>query len=118
MPRALCDAALDIRHVTSISRSTRQDHDRRCASLRGWVVYAKKPFGGPQAVLAYLSRYTHRIAISNSRLLFERSRRMVSGMDTKKDIFVLWEYLDLLEKEGEDLREQVDAIGSIRTPKA
>jgi hypothetical protein len=34
-----------------------------------WVVYAKRPFGGPQAVLAYLSRYTHRVAISNSRLL-------------------------------------------------
>jgi hypothetical protein len=34
-----------------------------------WVVYAKRPFGGPQAVLAYLARYTHRVAISNSRLL-------------------------------------------------
>jgi Putative transposase len=34
-----------------------------------WVVYAKEPFGGPQAVLAYLSRYTHRVAISNRRLL-------------------------------------------------
>src|ERR1700688_1035071 len=34
-----------------------------------WVVYAKKPFGGPQAVLAYLSRYTHRVAIANSRLI-------------------------------------------------
>jgi hypothetical protein len=34
-----------------------------------WVVYAKPPFAGPEAVLAYLSRYTHRIAISNSRLL-------------------------------------------------
>ena len=34
-----------------------------------WVVYAKRPFGGPQAVLAYLSRYTHRIAISNHRLI-------------------------------------------------
>jgi hypothetical protein len=34
-----------------------------------WVVYSKRPFGGPQAVLAYLSRYTHRVAISNSRLL-------------------------------------------------
>jgi Putative transposase/Transposase zinc-binding domain len=33
-----------------------------------WVVYAKRPFGGPGAVLAYLSRYTHRIAIANSRL--------------------------------------------------
>ena len=34
-----------------------------------WVVYAKSPFGGPQAVLAYLSRYTHRVAISNHRLV-------------------------------------------------
>lgn len=34
-----------------------------------WVTYAKPPFGGPEAVLAYLSRYTHRIAISNSRLV-------------------------------------------------
>jgi hypothetical protein len=34
-----------------------------------WVVYAKEPFAGPQAVLAYLSRYTHRVAISNSRLI-------------------------------------------------
>jgi Zn finger protein HypA/HybF involved in hydrogenase expression len=34
-----------------------------------WVVYAKRPFAGPDAVLAYLSRYTHRVAISNGRLL-------------------------------------------------
>ena len=34
-----------------------------------WVVYAKRPFAGPAAVLAYLSRYTHRVAISNQRLL-------------------------------------------------
>lgn len=41
------------------------------AALRNidWVVYAKEPFAGPKAVLAYLSRYTHRIAISNSRLI-------------------------------------------------
>jgi hypothetical protein len=38
---------------------------RRCE----WGVYAKRPFAGPGAVLAYLSRYTHRVAISNSRLL-------------------------------------------------
>jgi len=34
-----------------------------------WLVYAKRPFAGPKAVLAYLSRYTHRIAISNRRLI-------------------------------------------------
>ena len=33
------------------------------------MVYAKRPFGGPETVLAYLSRYTHRVAISNSRLI-------------------------------------------------
>jgi Putative transposase/Transposase zinc-binding domain len=45
--------------------------DRWLAPLRQceWVVYAKRPFAGPAAVLAYLSRYTHRVAISNSRLL-------------------------------------------------
>jgi hypothetical protein len=34
-----------------------------------WHVYCKPPFGGPEAVLAYLSRYTHRVAISNHRLI-------------------------------------------------
>lgn len=34
-----------------------------------WFVYSKKPFAGPKAVLAYLSRYTHRVAISNRRLI-------------------------------------------------
>ncbi len=43
---------------------------RRLAALRriDWVVYAKRPFGGPEQVLAYLGRYTHRVAIANSRL--------------------------------------------------
>jgi hypothetical protein len=43
----------------------------RLRALRGvdWVVYAKRPFGGPEQVLAYLGRYTHRVAISNSRLV-------------------------------------------------
>ena len=44
---------------------------RWLAPLRSceWVVYAKRPFAGPKAVLAYLSRYTHRVAISNRRLV-------------------------------------------------
>src|SRR5205823_14964455 len=41
----------------------------RQATARKWVVYAKRPFAGPQQVLAYLSRYTHRVAISPRRLL-------------------------------------------------
>ena len=41
----------------------------RAAAQPNWVVYAKRPFAGPAQVLTYLSRYTHRIAITNSRLL-------------------------------------------------
>ncbi len=48
-----------------------EDFDKYLSPLRkiDWVVYAKRPFAGPEAVLAYLSRYTHRVAISNSRLI-------------------------------------------------
>jgi hypothetical protein len=41
-----------------------------------WVVYAKRPFGGPAQVLKYLARYTHRVAISNSRLVELRDGRV------------------------------------------
>ena len=36
---------------------------------KSWVVYAKRPFGGPEQVYRYLGRYTHRVAISNTRLV-------------------------------------------------
>lgn len=52
----LSDRRTFIRHLAPVRR-------------RRWVVYAKPPFAGPEAVLAYLSRYTHRVAISNSRLI-------------------------------------------------
>ena len=56
------------------------------------MVYAKRPFAGPQAVLAYLSRYTHRVAISNSRLIalddagvtFKRKDDRIKGRDRLK----------------------------------
>jgi hypothetical protein len=48
-----------------------------------WVVYAKPPFGGPAAVFSYLSRYTHRVAISNSRLI---------ALDDKQVIFKWKDY--------------------------
>lgn len=56
--------------------SDRRAFQRYLAPVRKkrWVVYAKPPFAGPEAVLAYLSRYTHRVAISNSRLIaFEQA---------------------------------------------
>ena len=45
-----------------------------------WFVYCKRPFAGPEAVLAYLARYTHRVAISNSRLIAaDEQRRHLQG---------------------------------------
>lgn len=50
-----------------------------------WVVYAKAPFAGPEQVLAYLARYTHRVAISNSRLLaFDGARVSFKVKDYRK----------------------------------
>ena len=55
--------------MTALGKPTR--FDALCRRMRRikWVVFAKPPFGGPEQVLKYLARYTHRVAISNSRLL-------------------------------------------------
>ena len=51
-----------------------------------WVVYAKPPFGGPQQVLAYLGRYTHRVAISNNRLInFDGGKVSFRWKDYRRD---------------------------------
>ena len=63
-----------------------------------WVVYAKAPLAGPEAVLAYLSRYTHRVAISNSRLI---------GFD---ETGVTFRYKDY-RRQGAD-RQQVMTLGA------
>jgi hypothetical protein len=52
----LSDRGAFLRHIAPVKK-------------KPWVVYAKPPFAGPKAVLAYLSRYTHRVAISNRRLI-------------------------------------------------
>jgi hypothetical protein len=60
-------AGLDFSWNHSRDRSSFLDY---LAPLRAeWVVYAKRPFAGPQQVLDYVGRYTHRVAISNNRLL-------------------------------------------------
>jgi Putative transposase/Transposase zinc-binding domain len=51
---------------------------------KDWVVYAKKPFGSPQTVLDYLGRYTHRVALSNDRILaIDRGQVTLSYRDRK-----------------------------------
>jgi hypothetical protein len=50
----------------------------RLAELRGieWVVFAKRPFAGPEQVLGYLGRYTHRVVIANSRLTADQDGKV------------------------------------------
>jgi hypothetical protein len=70
----LCQAfdAGDLQFFSSLEPLRLRDAFRRyIAPIRkkDWVVYAKRPFAGPEEVLKYVARYTHRIAISNNRLL-------------------------------------------------
>lgn len=55
--------------LTDLQQSDRFREYLAPLKSREWVVYAKRPFAGPEAVLAYLSRYTHRVAIANHRLI-------------------------------------------------
>ena len=65
--------------ATAFSALLRRERRRR------WVVYAKQPFAGPEQVLAYLARYTHRIAISNSRITaFDGQRVTFKVKDYRK----------------------------------
>ncbi|MEX3998752.1 IS91 family transposase [Paraburkholderia sp. EG285A] len=62
----------ELRFFSSLADLAESGRFVRClaeARSTDWVVYAKEPFGGPQQVLDYLGRYTHRVAISNNRLL-------------------------------------------------
>ena len=55
----------DLAHLTDPSAFAACLAAAQCVN---WIVYSKKPFGGPAQVLAYLGRYTHRVAIANSRI--------------------------------------------------
>ena len=62
-------AALDRAHKAGRLVSDDWSRVKRSLHRKTWVVYAKRPFGGPEHVFRYLGRYTHRVAISSSRLL-------------------------------------------------
>jgi hypothetical protein len=52
---------------------------------KSWVIYAKKPFGSPEKVLDYLSRYTHRVALSNDRILNLQNGLVTLSYRDRKD---------------------------------
>jgi hypothetical protein len=73
--RALIDAGKLI-VPSALAEATARARWFAALDPKAWVVYAKRPFGGPERVLKYLARYTHRVAISNSRLVALRDGRV------------------------------------------
>ena len=67
--RLRCGQPQVLRRSRRLGRASRLHPPVAEVRRLAWVVYAKPPFGGPQQVLAYLGRYTHRVAIANSRLV-------------------------------------------------
>ena len=57
----------------------------KASRQKSWVVYAKKPFGSPQTVLDYLGRYTHRVALSNDRILKVQNSLVTLSYRDRKD---------------------------------
>jgi predicted Zn-ribbon and HTH transcriptional regulator len=61
------------------------NNEIKASRQKSWVVYAKKPFGSPQTVLDYLGRYTHRVALSNDRILNVQNGRVTLSYTDRKD---------------------------------
>jgi len=61
------------------------DNEIRASRQKSWVVYAKKPFGSPKTVLDYLGRYTHRVALSNDRILQVENGEVTLSYRDRKD---------------------------------
>jgi hypothetical protein len=57
----------------------------KASRQKDWIVYAKKPFGSPQTVLDYLGRYTHRVALSNERILSVQNGQVTLSYRDRKD---------------------------------
>ena len=61
------------------------NNEIKSSRRKNWVVYAKKPFGSPQTVLDYLGRYTHRVALSNNRILEVQNSQVTLSYRDRKD---------------------------------
>ena len=61
------------------------NNEIKASRKKSWVVYAKKPFGSPQTVLDYLGRYTHRVALSNDRILNVQNGQVTLSYRDRKD---------------------------------
>jgi hypothetical protein len=61
------------------------NNETNASRLKNWIVYAKRPFGSPHTVLDYLGRYTHRVALSNHRILNVQNGQVTLSYRDRKD---------------------------------
>ena len=61
------------------------NNEIKASRQKSWVVYAKKPFGSPEKVFDYLGRYTHRVALSNDRILNMQNGQVTFSYRYRKD---------------------------------
>jgi Putative transposase/Transposase zinc-binding domain len=74
-----------LKHTIDRGKITVANNETQALWKKSWVVYAKKPFGSPQTVLDYLGRYTHRVALSNDRIVKVENGQVTLSYRDRKD---------------------------------
>ena len=74
-----------LKHSIARGKIASTDNAVKASRQKHWIVYAKKPFGSPRTVLDYLGRYTHRVALSNDRILKIENRKILLSYRDRKD---------------------------------
>jgi hypothetical protein len=74
-----------LQHACEIGKIPAANNELKASRQKSWNVYAKKPFGSPKTVLDYLGRYTHRVALSNDRILNAQNGQVTLSYRDRKD---------------------------------
>jgi Putative transposase/Transposase zinc-binding domain len=74
-----------LQHNVDRGKLLSKSQETKRAKKKSWVVYAKKPFGSPHTVLDYLGRYTHRVALSNDRILQVENAQVTLSYRDRRD---------------------------------
>jgi hypothetical protein len=74
-----------LKPIIDRAKTASTDNEMKASRQKNWIVYAKQPFGSPQSVLDYLGRYTHRVALSNDRILQVKNGEVTLSYRDRKD---------------------------------
>ena len=74
-----------LKHTIDQGKIAAANHETQALWKKNWIVYAKKPFGSPRTVLDYLGRYTHRVALSNDRIVKVENGQVTLSYRDRKD---------------------------------